>query len=136
MNFTKLVGIALLIVHGLLAVWAIVGFTELFFSTVPWSRISNQLFPESILFMQWLLTLAAAGIFIFGYIYKWHHTTVALVCAYTAMAALCAIETFGYLKHDSRFIEMLFEYITYAAILIFLFRSKFFQNSLSLKKVN
>jgi hypothetical protein len=133
MSFTKLVVIVLLIVHGLLAVWALIGFTELFYSDVPWSRISNPLFPGSILFLQWLLTLAAAGIFIFGYITKWRHTTVALLFAYTAMAALCAIETFGFLKHDSRFLDMIIEYITYVVILIFLFRSNFFQKQYALK---
>jgi hypothetical protein len=111
----------LLTVHGFLGIWATVGFVEWFWATPPWPRISNALFPGDILFMQWTLTLAAACVFIIGYAVRWPHLPVAMACIYASMAALCAVETFGYMENDSRFIAMTAEYLAYAGILVFLF---------------
>ena len=125
----NIVVFVLLAVHGFLALWAVVGFAEWFLPSVPWSRVSNPLFPGDILFMQWALTLAAALVFILGYIFKWQHTPAAMACVYAAMAALCAVETFRYMQSDTRFVAMALEYIAYAGILVFLFRSPLFRTA-------
>lgn len=127
MDLTKIFTFLLLGVHGVLAVWALVGFAEWFAPSVPWPRVSNALFPRDILFMQWLLTLMAAAVFITGYALGWTYTPVAMACVYAAMAALCAVETFGYMESETRFVAMAAEYIAYAGILLFLFRSSLFQ---------
>lgn len=111
----------LLVVHGLLAAWAIVGFVEWFWAAPPWPRVSNELFPRDVLFVQWASTLAASAVFLLGYALGWRHTPIAMACAYAAMAAVCAVETFGYMESDSRFVAMGAEYVAYAAILVFLF---------------
>lgn len=112
---------ALLLLHVLLAVWAIVGLIEWFLPAVPWPRVSNPLFPPYVLLLQWLLILIAAGTFILGYARRWRRTPEAMLAAYAAMACLCAIETFWFLQHQARFIEMFVEYLEYAAVLVFLF---------------
>lgn len=119
----------LLAIHALLIIWALIGFVEWFSETTPWQRVSNPLFPRHIMFMQWTLTLAAGVIFIGGYVVKWRHTPVAMVGVYAGMATLCAVETFGYMKGDLRFVAMGLEYLAYTAILMFLFRSNLFISS-------
>ncbi len=127
MSLIKATIVILLVVHGFLAVWALVGFVEWFWADPPWSRVSNPLFPRNILFLQWFLTLIAAAVFIVGYIIRWQYTPIVMACIYIAMASLCAVETFEYMKSDSRFIAMGIEYLAYAGILFFLFRARIFQ---------
>jgi hypothetical protein len=124
MNLTKVVTLVLIAVHGLLVIWATVGLIEWFWEAPPWPRVSNALFPRDILFMQWTLTLTAGIVFIVGSVLEWSYLHVAMACVYAAMAALCAVETFGYMESDSRFVAMLAEYAAYATILVFLFRSR------------
>lgn len=126
MDPTRIFTYVLLAVHGFLGIWATVGFIEWFWVTPPWPRISNTIFPRDILFIQWTLTLAAACIFIVGYMVRWPAMPVAMACVYAAMAALCAVETFGYMKSDPRFIAMTAEYLAYTGILVFLFRTRVF----------
>lgn len=47
-----------------------------------------------------------------------------MACLYAAMAVLCAVETFRYMENDSRFLAMGLEYLAYAGILAFLFRTR------------
>jgi hypothetical protein len=121
---TKAIIVVLLAVHGILAVWALAGFVEWFWATPPWNRISNVLFPRDILFMQWSLSLAGAAIFLIGYAIGWRFMPVALASAYAAMAALCAVQTFAYMESEHRFLALGLEYVAYAAILTFLFRTR------------
>lgn len=123
-DLTKSFVFLLLGVHGLLGVWALVGFAEWFMASTPWPRVSNALFPRDILFMQWTLTLAAALVFVGGYLLRWPYMPAALACVYAAMAALCALETFRYMTGDGRFVAMAAEYAAYAGILVFLFRAE------------
>lgn len=127
MDPAKAFTFVLLGVHGFLALRALIGYVKWFSAAVPWPRLSNELFPRDILFMQWALTLAAAAIFIGGYALGWQHTPRAMACVSAAMAALCAVQTFGYLKGNLRFLAMGLEYLAYAVILAFLFRSSVFQ---------
>ncbi|MEX1034948.1 MAG: hypothetical protein WDZ54_03265 [Sneathiella sp.] len=115
------IGILLVIIHVGLGLWAIVGFIEFFASQVPWPPLSNPLFPPAILLLQWTLILTAALVFVPGYLMQWQLLPWAMVFVYAAMAALCAVETFGFLQNDSRFIAMAAEYIAYLAIIFFLF---------------
>ena len=118
----------LLAVHTFLAGWALVGFAEWFMASVPWPRVSNEQFPRLVLLAQWVLILAAAAVFLGGYATRWRHTPVALAVVYAAMAALCALQTFSYMTNDSRFVAMALEYMAYAGILVFLFRSTVFRS--------
>lgn len=130
MNFdpTRTFILVLLGVHALLGLWALLGLAEWASPSVPWPRVSNALFPRDILLMQWTLTLIAAVTFIAGYGLAWVNTPAAMACIYAAMAALCAVETFRYMESETRFIAMGAEYVAYAGILLFLFRSGVFEH--------
>jgi hypothetical protein len=119
--------LALLLVHGLLALWGVVGFTEWFWADPPWPRVSNELFPPGVLFLQWTLVLVAAAVFLVGTRLRWTHTPAAMAVVYAAMAGLCAVQTVRYMESDHRFVAMGLEYVAYAGILLFLFRSEEFR---------
>jgi hypothetical protein len=72
------------------------------------------------------LTLIAAVTFIVGYITRWRHFAIAMTCIYVTMAAVCALETFKYMTSSLRYVAMVLEYLAYATILLFLYRSDSF----------
>lgn len=117
----------LLAIHALLAAWALLGLIEFFWPAPPWDRISNPLFPRPILLLQWLLTLTAAVVFIGGHVRRCSGTAISMMVVYGAMASLCALQTFVYMTSDTRFIAMAMEYLAYAGILCFLFRTQSFR---------
>lgn len=117
----------LLVVHGFLALWGVVGLTEWFWADPPWPRVSNELFPSGVLLLQWTLILMAAAVFLVGTGFRWAHTPTAMAVVYAAMAGLCAVQTVRYMESDHRFVAMGLEYAAYAGILIFLFRSDEFR---------
>lgn len=117
----------LLVVHAILAMIGIIGLIELLIAEPAWPRISNPLFPRWILLIEWPLLLGAGGAYIFCYVRRVRSIGQVMAIAYTAMATLCAVQTFAFLTHESRFREMILEYTTYALILLFLFRSHHMQ---------
>lgn len=121
----RLFGILLVAVHVGLGGWAVVGFAEMLFAEVPWTRLSNPLFGPGMLALQWSLILIAALTFVVGYLRRWRHLPVAMAAIYGAMALTCAWQTFFILEHATRFREMGIEYVEYAVILLFLFRSAY-----------
>ena len=129
MNATleRLVASALLAIHAFLLAWGLVGFVEWFSASVPWARVSNPLFPPTILLLQWTLVVIAGGVFLGGFASRWRHLPIAMAGIYAAMAMLCAVETFGYMVSDTRFVAMALEYAAYLAILVYLDRSPRFR---------
>lgn len=121
----RLVGFALVAIHGYLALWATVGLIEWFTDTVPWPRVSNPLFTAQILMMHWLLIGFAGYGFLAAWFARWRYTPELVALAYLGLATGCAIETFGYLVHDTKFVDMALEYATYVAILVLLYRAPF-----------
>jgi hypothetical protein len=122
-RLARVIAALLVVVHAGLGVWALVGFAELVFPQVPWSRVSNPLFSRSMLLLQWSLIGIAATVFIAGYLNRWKRTPVAMLVVYSAMALVCAYQTFLVLTAASRFRAMAIEYVEYAVILAFLFFS-------------
>lgn len=116
---------ALLLVHTFLFGWAIVGFAEWILPTVPWKPVSNPDFPRWVLFIHWTAILAGGGTFLFGYLTRWPGTPAAMAVAYGMMAAVCAIETFGFMTSPSKYIAMATEYITYAVLTALYFYAPF-----------
>jgi hypothetical protein len=114
----------LLLVHVFLGVWGLVGLVEWLVAEPPWTRVSHPLLPRPLLLAQWLLLLGASATFLTGYGRRWRHTPVAMAAIYACMAAVCAVQTIGFLVHDSRWREMAIEYAEYAIILAFLFRAR------------
>ncbi len=130
-NISKIAAVLLIGLHFVLALWSLVGLAEWFVPDVPWKRLSNPLFPAEILLAHWLSILTASTIFIFGYFLKWRWTPAAMTFGYAAMAGVCAVETFGYLQHKTKFVDMAAEYIAYALILLFLYNSDFMKQRFS-----
>jgi hypothetical protein len=123
------VGVVLVLVHSFLGLWGMVGLAEWLLPSVPWPRVSNPELPRGILLAQWVLLLTAAGVFIAGYFTRWRLTPWAMAAVYTAMASLCALQTFTYLTNESRFRAMAIEYVEYAVILVILFSTRFLGRS-------
>lgn len=88
--------------------------------------MANPRFPREVLFLQWSLTLAAGMVFLGGYSRSWSRTPSTMAGIYRAMAAVCAVETFGYLEGSARFVAMGLEYAAYVVIVVFLVRSDLF----------
>jgi hypothetical protein len=123
-SLSRVFAALLLLVHAGLGAWGLVGFVELALPSPPWSRVSNPLFSRPMLALQWTLVSLAASVFIAGYLARWRHTPQAMLCVYGAMAAVCAYQTFHVLTSPTRFRAMAIEYLEYAVILVFLFRSE------------
>jgi len=117
--------LALLVpVHVVLILWSMAGLAEMLLPSVPWPPVGNALFPTAVQLLQWLLVLAVAATFLLGVATRWRHTPVAMAAGYAMMAALCAVETIGFLEHGLRYPAMALEYAEYTVILLFLFRSR------------
>lgn len=110
-----------MVVHFGLLVWAVIGFLELAIPEPPWDRLSNVLFSESMLLWQWSIVSIGALVFLIGFYTRWVWTPLLLACMYMLMAITCTYQTFFILEHESRFTEMIIEFIEYAVILAFLF---------------
>lgn len=123
-SLSRLVAWFLILVHAALGVWALVGFAELLLPGVPWLPVSNPLFSERMLLLQWTLIAVAAAVYVVGYLRRWPAMPVALGCIYALMALVCAYQTFFILTSSTRFFAMAVEYLEYALILLFLFRSR------------
>jgi hypothetical protein len=119
------VAYGLVVVHVGLLGWALVGFAEWFLPEVPWRRVSNPRFSAAMLLSQWGLITLAATIFLFGFSRRWPHTPISMALVYSAMALVCAYQTFFILTHSGRFRAMAIEYVEYALVLAFLFLSPY-----------
>ncbi|MGH3876558.1 MAG: hypothetical protein ACRDSK_05905 [Actinophytocola sp.] len=75
------------------------------------------------LVVHWLLMLGTGSVFLAGYLRRWPTTPTAMATSYATLATMCAIETFGYLTNESRFVDMSLEYLTYAILLTALYRT-------------
>lgn len=121
----------LLFVHAGLGIWALAGFIELSGAEVPWPSVTNPELPRWLLWLRWPLIATASAVFIGGYFARWRNTPWAMLAIYSAMAAMCAYETFFVLTNPNRFTAMAVEYMEYALILLFLFFSGYMQQRFS-----
>ncbi len=119
-RFRKVLGAALLGVHGTLALWAAAGLVELATPAPPWPAVRNPELPGGLLVVHWLAMLGAGSVFLVGYLTRWPATPRVMVAAYASLATVCAVETFGYLTNESRFVNMGVEYATYAILIALL----------------
>lgn len=122
----KYFGYLLVIIHLFLLGWSIGGFSEMLFSSVPWTPFTNQDFPSWWLPAHWGSVLITSIGFLYGYFTSWKKTPQFMLATYLMLAIVCAIETFGFLTNDTKYIFMATEYVAYILILILLFRTKYF----------
>lgn len=126
-----IVAAALLAIHAGLLLWALVGFAELLAAQVPWQPLSNPLFSSAMLLAQWSAVAIAAAVFLLGWYRRWRILPWAMAACYAVMAAICAVQTFTILRHDTRFIDMALEYAAYLVIIAWLFSSPLVRRRLS-----
>ena len=117
----------LLLVHIYLLLWGLVGFAEWFLPHVPWERVSNPDFPRWVLLLHWTAIVTGGATFILSFALQWSKIPQAMTVAYGFMAVVCAIETFGYMTSEFKYLAMAAEYITYTGILAVLYRASFFK---------
>jgi hypothetical protein len=117
--------VVLVVVHAGLLAWALIGFAEMAWANPPWPRVSNPLFSNAMLFLQWTVVAGAASTFSIGYARRWQRLPAAMVAWYAVMAAICAWQTFFILEHPSRFILMALEYAEYGVIATYLHLSPY-----------
>lgn len=121
-------GYLLVLIHLFLLSWSVGGLSELVFSTVPWTPFTNQDFPKWWLPIHWGAVLIASTGFLYGYFTHWSKTPQFMMVAYGMLAVVCAIETFVYMKSQTKYIAMASEYVAYTIIIILLLRSNYFTN--------
>lgn len=119
-------GYTLIFLHIILLVWSVGGFFEMILSKVPWKPFTNPEFPKWVLIIHWSSVLLASVSFIYGYFTQWSKTPYVMAFAYGLMALVCAIETFGYMTNETKYLAMGLEYLAYTLILLLLFKSKYF----------
>ncbi|MEX0968135.1 MAG: hypothetical protein WD077_12920 [Bacteroidia bacterium] len=120
------IGYILIIVHGILLLWSVGGFLEMILHKVPWRPFTNPEFPAWVLIIHWSSVLFASVSFLYGYFTHWDKTPAIMAIAYSMMAVVCVIETFGFMTSKMKYLAMGAEFFTYALILLLLFRSKYF----------
>lgn len=118
----QLVGKALFFVHSVLALWGFAGLVEWLAPRVPWPTLTNPDLTRPILLVHWLAMIGAGLAFVAGYATAWPRTPYVMIGAYAVLATICAVETFGYLTSERRFVAMAAEYTAYVTILALLFR--------------
>ncbi len=119
----RLFAVVLVVVHVILLAWATAGFVEMVWAAPPWPRVSNPLFSDAMLFLQWFVVAGASLTFLSGYSGRWPRLPSAMVGWYVVMALICAWQTFFILQHSGRFIAMAAEYAAYLAIAVYLHMS-------------
>jgi hypothetical protein len=117
----RLIPLLLLALHAALLAWALLGLAEYCVAETPWPTLANPLFPPWLQLAQWLVVLAASIVFLLGFALRWPALPWAMVAAYGAMAAVCALQTMAYLQHSGRYLDMALEYGAYLSILAWLF---------------
>ncbi|MCV0397460.1 MAG: hypothetical protein K5872_16555 [Rhizobiaceae bacterium] len=127
----RLVAGLLVLTHAVLLAWAAAGLVEMAWIDTPWPPISNPLFSNAMLLLQWLVVAGAALTFLFGFARRWPRLREVMTGWYLVMAAICAWQTFFTLESEWRFAAMALEYAAYAGIILYLHRSTYMRERLS-----
>jgi hypothetical protein len=117
---TRVLGAVLLAVHAVLVLWGAAGLAELAGPVPSWAAVANPELPGGVLVVHWLAMLGAGSVFVIGYLVRWPATPAAMVVAYAVLATVCAVETFGYLTGEFRFLNMAAEYTAYGVLIVLL----------------
>jgi len=120
------VGYLLVVIHLFLIIWSTGGFAEMIFTNVPWTPYTNLDFPKWLLPIHWGSVVIASAGFLIGYFTKWIGTPLFMLAAYTMLFTICVIETFGFMISSTKYIAMISELVIYTAILLMLFKHKYF----------
>ncbi len=119
-GFEFLIVLASMIMLG----WGLLGFLEYFTGFAPLMPLQNATFPVGMQTLHWILITASGATFLLGYFLCWSFTPIAMLVMFTALATMCAVQTFDMLESPDRYRNFVQECINYIIISIYLFRSK------------
>lgn len=118
-GFSYLIVLASFIMLG----WGLLGFLEYFTGLAPLMPLQNLTFPIGMQTLHWLLITASGATFLAGYFLRWRYTPIAMLVMFTALATMCAIQTFDMLETPDRYRNFVQECVNYIVISVYLFRS-------------
>ena len=104
--------------------WGLLGFLEHFSGLAPLMPLQNATFPVGMQTLHWILITASGAAFLVGYFLRWSFTPIAMLVMFTALATMCAVQTFDMLESPDRYRNFAQECINYLIISVYLFRSK------------
>ncbi|MBO9433747.1 hypothetical protein J7394_05990 [Ruegeria sp. R13_0] len=119
-GFELLIVLASFIMLG----WGLLGFLEYFTGLAPLMPLQNATFPVGMQTLNWIVITASGVTFLVGYFFRWNFTPIAMLVMFTALATMCAVQTFDMLDSPDRYRNFVQECINYIIISIYLFRSK------------
>ena len=108
--------------------WGLLGFLEYFTGLAPLVLLQNATFPVGMQTLHWILITASGATFLIGYFLRWRFTPIAMLVMFTALATMCAVQTFDMLESPDRYRNFVQECFNYIIISIYLFRSNRMQN--------
>ena len=119
-GFEYLIVLASIIMLG----WGLLGFMEYMTGLAPLMPLPNATFPIGMQTLHWILITASGATFLIGYVLRWRFTPIAMLVMFTALATMCAVQTFDMLESPDRYRNFVQECINYIVLSIYLFRSK------------
>ena len=119
-GFEYLIVLASIIMLG----WGLLGFLEYFTELAPLMPLQNPTFPPGMQTIHWILITASGATFLIGYVLRWRYTPIAMLVMFTALATMCAVQTFDMLENPDRYRNFVQECVNYTIISIYLFRSQ------------
>ena len=118
--FSYLIVLASMIMLG----WGLLGFLEYFTGLTPLMPLQNPNFPIGMQTLHWILITATGAMFLIGFFLRWSYTPIAMPVMFTALATMCAVQTFDMLETPDRYRNFVQECVNYIIISVYLFRSE------------
>ena len=119
-GFSYLIILASTIMLG----WGLLGFLEYFTGLAPLMPLQNSTFPVGMQTLHWILITASGATYLAGYFLRWSFTPIAMLVMFTALATMCAVQTFDMLETPDRYRNFVQECINYIVISVYFFRSQ------------
>ena len=108
--------------------WGVLGFLEYFTGLAPVMPLQNATFPLGMQTLNWIGITASGATFLVGYVLRWRFTPIAMLVMFSALATMCAVQTFDMLETPDRYRNFVQECFNYIIISVYLFRSKRMQD--------
>ncbi len=119
-GFEYLIVLASVIMLG----WGILGFLEYYTGLAPLVPLQNVTFLPGMQALHWILITASGAAFLVGYVLRCRFTPIAMLVMFTALATMCAVQTFDMLENPDRYRNFAQECVNYIMSSIYLFRSE------------
>lgn len=123
-TLSRIFSLLLILAALIMLSWGLLGFLEHFAGFAPLMPLQNETFPIGMQTLHWVLITVSGATFLAGYTLRWRYTPIAMLVMFTALATMCAVQTFDMLQNPDRYRNFVVECINYTLISIYLFRSQ------------